>query len=67
MRKLKQADQPAPAIPRPKWVALTVEEPAPGETAPPIVVRVGGIAVEVRDGFAPRVFAEVIRTLTGLC
>lgn len=57
MRKLEQADQPAPATARSHWVALTMEAPAPGETAPPIVVRVGAIAVEVRDGFDPGVLA----------
>lgn len=67
LRKLNQAGQPAPAAARPNWVALTVKEPAPGETAPPIVVRVGAITVEVRDGFDPGVLAEVLRTVQALC
>jgi transposase-like protein len=66
MRKLKQADrQTLPAV-GPRWVALSVEE-ATTVKAPPILVRVGTIAVEVRAGFEPAVFADVVRTLKTLC
>lgn len=67
IRKLEQAERPAPAPTGPGWVALTVEEPTPGPSAPPIVVRVGAMAVEVRSGFDPGVLAEVLRTVKALC
>lgn len=66
MAKLKKADQQAPSAGGPRWVALSVEE-ATTVQATPILVRVGAIAVEVRAGFEPAVFAEVVRTLKALC
>lgn len=66
MAKLKKADQQAPSAGGPRWVALSVEE-ATTVQATPILVRVGAIAVEVRAGFEPSVFAEVVRTLKALC
>ena len=66
MRKLKQADRQTPAASDPKWVALSLEETTVNE-APPIVVKVGTVAVEVRAGFEPSVFVAVVRTLKTLC
>lgn len=51
---------------QPKWVALSVQESATAE-APPIVVKIGEAAVEVRTGFDAAVFATVVRTLKALC
>jgi len=66
MRKLKTADQQAPATGGQRWVALTVAESAAIEAAP-ILVKIGTATVEVRAGFEPAVFAEVVRTLRALC
>jgi len=68
MRKVKDAErqQALPAGGEPKWVALAVQDPTRDE-APPIVVKIGGAAVEVRAGFNATVFAEVARTLKALC
>lgn len=66
MRKLKSGDQQTPPAGGPRWVALAVAESAPGEAAP-ILVTVGAATVEVRAGFEPAVFAEVVRTLKALC
>jgi transposase-like protein len=66
MAKLKKADQQTPSASGPRWVALSVEETT-GVEASPILVRVGAIAVEVRAGFEPAVFADVVRTLKTLC
>jgi hypothetical protein len=51
MRKVKEAErQQAPtAGGGPKWVALSVHDPTADE-APPILVKIGGVAVEVRAG-----------------
>lgn len=66
MRKLKKADQQMPPAGGSKWVALSVGEPAPAEV-PAISVRIGTVIVEVRPGFKPSVFADVVRTLKTLC
>jgi transposase-like protein len=66
MAKLKKADQQTPPTGGPRWVALSVEEAVPVEAAP-ILVRVGTVVVEVRAGFEPAVFADVIMTLKTLC
>ncbi|HEY3366806.1 MAG TPA: helix-turn-helix domain-containing protein [Symbiobacteriaceae bacterium] len=66
MRKLKKADRQTPSASEPKWVALSLEGTTP-DAAPPILVRVGTVAVEVRVGFEPSVFADVVRTLKTLC
>lgn len=66
MRKLNKADRQTPAAGSPKWVALSVLEPAP-DPGPPILVKIGGATVEVRAGFDAAVFAEVARTLKTLC
>lgn len=68
MRKQREGErQQAPtAGGEPKWVALSVQEPTTDE-APPIVVKIGGAAVEVRAGFDAAVFATVVRTLKALC
>lgn len=65
MAKLKKADPQAEPARGPRWVALSVGA-TEGE-APPILVKVGSIAVEVRAGFEPTVFADVVRTLKALC
>lgn len=65
MAKLKKADPQAEPARGPRWVALSVE--ATSVEAPPILVKVGSIAVEVRAGFEPTVFAEVVRALKALC
>lgn len=65
MRKLKTADQQTPPARGPRWVALSVE--ATEGAAPPILVKVGSIAVEVRAGFEPFVLAEVVRVLKAQC
>jgi transposase-like protein len=66
MRKLKRADQQTPSASGPQWVSLSLEEIMP-DKAPPILVRVGGIAIEVRAGFEAAVFADVVRALKTLC
>lgn len=66
MRKLKEADQQAPAADKPKWVAVSLAQTSEPEAAP-ILVRVGTVAVEVRAGFEPAVLASVVRTLKTLC
>lgn len=66
MRKLKTADRQTPSTVGPKWVALSVGESTRAEV-PAIAVRVGTVTVEVRAGFEPSVFADVVRTLKTLC
>lgn len=68
MRKQREAkrQQTPTASDEPKWVALSVQEPTTYE-APPIVVQIGGAAVEVRAGCDAAVFATVVRTLKALC
>jgi transposase-like protein len=65
-RKFKKAEQQQPPAAEPKWIALSVETTVSGE-APPIMVKVGTVAVEVRAGFDSSVFAAVVRTLKTLC
>ena len=67
MRKLKKAAQQTPAARGPKWVSVSVEQQITDNEASPIVVKVGTVAVEVRAGFEPSVFAAVVRTLKALC
>ena len=64
--KLKKAGRQTPSANGPKWVAMSLEETRASD-APPIVVKFGAIAVEVRAGFEPSVFAAVVRTLKTLC
>jgi transposase-like protein len=66
MAKLKKAEPQTHPASGPRWVALSVEETTAVE-ATPILVRVGTVAVEVRAGFEPAVFADVVRTLKALC
>ncbi|HYF78312.1 MAG TPA: helix-turn-helix domain-containing protein [Symbiobacteriaceae bacterium] len=66
MRKLNKANRQTPAAGSPKWVALSVQEPAP-DPGPAILVRIGAATVEVRAGFDATVFTEVARTLKALC
>lgn len=66
LRKLKAAAQQTPPAGGPRWVALSVAESAT-VGAPPILVKIGLATVEVRAGFEPAAFAEVVRTLKGLC
>jgi transposase-like protein len=65
-RKLKKAEQQQPSAAEPKWIALSLDQ-ATSDAAPPIVVKVGTVAVEVRAGFDSSVFAAVVRTLKTLC
>ena len=67
MRKLREAErQERSAGNESKWVALALQESTTGE-APPIVIKIGTIAVEVQAGFDPAAFATVVRTLKTLC
>jgi len=66
MRKLRKAERQVPPASEQKWVALSLEESSTSE-APPIVIKIGAVTVEVQAGFDPSAFAAVVRTLKTLC
>jgi len=52
-----------PAAPSSPWVALTPTR----AVAPLLILRVGQVAIEVMDGFAPHLLAEVLTVLESRC
>lgn len=65
-RKLNKDPQPAPPTVTPGWLPVHLEERAP-DNAGPLLVRIGGAAVEVRQGFDPSLLASVVKVLKALC
>ena len=67
MAKLKRAGllQTPPAS-KPQWTSLRMDETVPDGTSP-ILIRVGAATIEVRAGFEPSLFADVVRALKALC
>ncbi|MEW6426118.1 MAG: IS66 family insertion sequence element accessory protein TnpB [Bacillota bacterium] len=58
---LKKLETPAPGQTAVRWLPVDFSDP---ESV--LTVRVGAAAIEVRTGFDPQLFMEVVRTLSAL-
>jgi hypothetical protein len=69
--KLEKAEQPSLSANLPKWLSLSLGEPASVEpasdSAGPIQVQVCLARIEVRAGFDPALLSEVVKALKNLC
>ncbi|WP_083910399.1 IS66 family insertion sequence element accessory protein TnpA [Effusibacillus pohliae] len=68
LRKLKKTEQ-HPESSRLRWIPVHVDETSSDGTSGPssLLVKVGSATIEVRPGFDPALFADVVRTLRSLC
>lgn len=51
----------------PKWLSLEMGDSIDDDSKTKIVVRVGQAAIEVEDGFEPKLLLDVVRTLQSIC
>jgi transposase-like protein len=68
MRKLKKAEHQSEKA-QPQWIPVHMDDSSSDITSGPssLRVQVGSVTIEVRPGFDPILFADVVRTLKSLC
>ncbi|EXX85505.1 IS66 family insertion sequence element accessory protein TnpA [Paenibacillus darwinianus] len=65
-RKLKNADIQVATAGSQQWITFLPEEKS-SDGVSPLLIKIGSASIEVRAGFEPSLFAEVVRTLKAIC
>lgn len=64
---LRKLEPKEPVVtPSPHWMSLEVSE-QPDEAGSSLLVKIGQTSIEVKPGFNPTLFSQVVRTLKTLC
>jgi len=66
LRKLRNRKDASPVKPT-RWLPVEVCEQSPPDQGNALLVKVGQAGIEVRPGFDPALFSQVVRVLVTLC